>query len=318
MANTTLLDIQKLNGNDQSVGLIEENLRFAPEIEVLPFRTIRGTSYKTGVRTGFPTTSFRAANDGFTPSKSTFVDRLIECYIFGGSIQADKAVADAYEDGAAAWQMIEADGVAKSAMLQLGKQVFYGVTEDSLGFPGLKAATPFGDSTEQGDALTVDAGGTTGSTASSVYAVSFGVQNVTLVGGMSSAFELGDFRIQNVLKNSKEMEAYVANMTSWIGMQVGNENAVRRIANLTDDSGKGLTDAKLADLMATFPVGYMPDAIFMSRRSRTQLQQSRTVTLQGQGRNRPNQPTIAPLPTEYDGVQIITTDSILNTDAIES
>jgi len=318
MARTTLLDIQKLNGNDESVGLIEENLQFAPEIAAMPFRTIRGTSYKTGVRTAYPTTGFRAANSGFTPSKSTFVDRLIECYIFGGSVQADKAVADAYEAGAAAWQMIEASGTAKSAMLNLGKQVFYGVTQDSLGFPGLKAATPFGDETAQGDPLTVNAGGTTATTASSVYAVKFGVQDVTLVGGQSRAFELGDWRIQNVTISDKEMEAYVANLTSWIGLQVGNENAVRRICNLTEDSDKGLTDALMAQLEATFPIGYTPDAYIMSRRSRRQLQTSRTVTLFGQGKNRPDQSLVAPLPTEYNGVPIITTDSILNTDAIES
>lgn len=314
----TLLDIQKLNGNDEAVGLIEENIKFAPEIGLMPMRTIRGTSYKTGVRIGLPSTGFRSANDGFTPSKSTFADRLIEAFIFGGAVEADKAVADAYEDGAAAWQMIEANGVAQSAMQNLGKQVFGGVSIDGKGFPGLKAATPFGDTTEASDALTVDAGGTTANTASSVYAVQFGVQGVTLIGGNNSAFELGDWRIQNILKNSKTMEAYVANLTSWIGMQVGNENAVRRIANLTADAGKGLTDALLAKLFATFPTGFVPDAIMMNRRSRSQLQVSRAVTLFGTGKNRPDQSAIAPLPTEYDGVPFIVTDSIPNTDAIES
>ena len=314
----TLLDIQKLNGNDEAVGLIEENIKFAPEIGLMPMRTIRGTSYKTGVRTGLPVTGFRSANDGFDPSKSTFKDRIIEAYIFGGAIEADKAVADAYEDGAEAWQMIEANGVSRSAILNLGKQVFGGVSIDGKGFPGLKAATPFGTTTEADDPLTVNAGGTTANTASSVYAVQFGVQGVTLIGGNNTAFELGDWRIQNVVKNSKTMEAYVANLTSWIGMQVGNENAVRRIANLTADSGKGLTDALLAELLATFPTGFVPDALIMSRRSRSQLQASRTVTLFGSGRNRPNQATVAPLPTEYDGIPIVTTDSIPNNDAIES
>ena len=318
MANATLLDIQKLNGNDTVVGLIEESIKYAPEIDVLPFRTIRGNTYKTGIRTGLPSTGFRSANDGFDPSKSTFTDKIVQAYIFGGAIEADKAVADAYEDGAEAWQVIEAIGVAESAMRSLGSQVFYGTDSDDKGFQGLKASTVFGGTTASGDALTVDAGGTTAGTASSVYAVKFGVQDVTLIGGMSTAFDLSDFRVQNVVKNSKTMEAYVANLTSWIGLQIGHENCVRRIANLTADSGKGLTDALLAKLLDTFPVGYMPDAIFMSRRSRTQLQTQRTVTLFGQGKNRPDQSNIAPIPTEYDGVPIIVTDSILNTDVIGS
>jgi hypothetical protein len=70
--------------------------------------------------------------------------------------------------------------------------------------------------------------------------------------------------------------------------------------------------------LENFPSGVMPTHIFMSRRSRSQLQQSRTVTLQGAGSSRPNQPIYSPLPTEFEGIPIVVTDSILNTDAIES
>jgi hypothetical protein len=140
-----------------------------------------------------------------------------------------------------------------------------------------------------------------------------------MIGGQNSAFELEDFRVQMINDAAgNPYSAYVAGLTAWIGMQIGNQNSVRRIANLTADSGKGLTDLLLSDALATFPVGFMPDAIFMSRRSRSQLQKSRTVVLQGSGKARPDQPTLAPLPTEYDGIPIVVTDSILNTDAIES
>ena len=56
----------------------------------------------------------------------------------------------------------------------------------------------------------------------------------------------------------------------------------------------------------------------MSRRSRRQLQVSRTVTLFGNGSTKPSGglATVAPIPTEYDGIPIIATDSILNTEAI--
>ena len=314
----TLLDIQKLNGNDAAVGLIEENLKYAPELQIVPFRTIKGTSYKTGIRTGLPTTGFRNANEGQASSKSTFEQRLIECFIFGGNVKADKAVADAYEDGAAAWQAIEASGVMQSAMQNLGKQMFYGVTQDNKGFPGLKAFLPKDGLTKANDPLTIDATGTTASTASSVYFVKFGVQDLTFVGGQSRAFDLGDFREQMVYDaNGAGFDAYVAALTAWIGMQIGHENVARRILNLTEDNGKGYTDALNARALATFPVGHRPDAIFASRRSVTQLQISRTVVLQGNAKVRPDQPTVAPRPTEYEGIPIIETDSIGNTDAIE-
>ena len=314
----TLLDIQKLNGNDAAVGLIEENLKYAPELQIVPFRTIRGTTYTTGVRTGLPETSFRNAHEGQAPGSSTFEQRLIQCFIFGGNIRADKAVADAYEDGAEAWQAIEAMGVMQSAMQNLGKQMFYGVTQNAKGFPGLKAALPFGELTKAGDPLTINAGGTTATTASSVYFVKLGVQDLTFVGGRDRAFDLGDFREQMVYdSDGKGYDAYVAALTSWIGLQTGHENVARRICNITEDSGKGYTDALNAKALASFPIGHRPDVIFASRRSVTQLQIARTVVLQGNARTRPDQPTVAPRPTDYDGIPIIETDSILNTDAIE-
>lgn len=314
MATLTMLDIAKLNGNDPVVGLIEENLKFSPEVSLFPFRTIKGTSYKTGIRTALPTTGFRAANEGQTPGKSTFKQQLIEAFIFGGQIEIDKAVTDAHEDGAAALQAIEASGVMQSAMRNLGSQVWYGVTQDSKGFPGLKAATTAGSSTSAGDPITVDATGTTASTASSVYAVCFGPQNIQLIGGNNKAWALDDFTVQQIVAaNSGKLTAYVAGLNAWIGMQVGNENCVRRIYNLTADSGKVLTDSLLATLLGTFPVGYRPDAIFMSRRSRTQLQGTRSATSNTSGSaGRP----MAPIPTDYEGVPIHATDSILNTDTI--
>ena len=319
MANLSLLDVAKLNGTDSTVGLIEENVKFSPEVDLFPFRTIGGTSYRTGLRTALPTTGFRAANEGQTPTKSEFRQALVEAFIFGGQIETDKAVADADEQGPSRLQAIEASGVMKSAMRSIGSQIWYGVSEDAKGFPGVKAFTIFGSETLAGDDVVINAGGTSADTASSIYAVKFGPQDIELIGGRSSAFELSEFNTQQIVAaNGGKITAYVADLTSWIGMQLVNENSARRIANVTEDSGDGATDALLAQLLATFPVGDVPDAIFMSRRSRSQLQTSRTVVLHGNGTTRPDQPNIAPIPTSYDGIPIHATDSILNTDAIES
>jgi hypothetical protein len=317
--NLTMLDIAKLNGNDPALDLIEENLKHAPELMVFPFRTIKGTSYKAGIRTGLPTTGFRLANEGQTPGKSTFKQELTEAFLFGGPLEVDKKVAEADERGVAHVQAVEGSGVVKSALQNLGRQIWYGITNDAKGFPGLKAFLAFGSTTSAGDALVINATGTTASTASSVYAVVFGEEHVTLIGGNSKAWELGEWMEQQIVgANGGKLMAFVNELGGWIGLQAVHENVARRICNLTADSGKGLTDLLLADLLATFPVGYRPDAIFMSRRSCTQLQKSRTVVLQGQGALRPDQPTLAPRPTSYEGIPIIETDSIANTDAIET
>jgi len=316
MASATLLDIAKLTGNDKLVGLIEENQKAAPEVMRFPMRTITGLSFKTGFRTTLPTTGFRAANGGQTPSKSGFAQKLVECFIFGGIIEIDKAVALAHEDGPAAYEMIESSGVAESALRELGSQIWYGTSNEALGFPGAKAFTPFGGTTAvTGDALTVDATGSTSSTASSVYAVKFGPKYTELVGGRGSALALSPFMDQLLTDaDGKKYAGRVADLTGWIGLSIQSEHSIRRICNLTAQTDKGLTDARLAALLATFPVGVIPDAIFASRRSVTQLQTARTLLNYGKN----DQAKIADYPTNYMGIPIIPTDSILDTDAIES
>jgi hypothetical protein len=315
MANVTLLDIAKLNGSDQVVGLIEENLTYAPELAIFPTRTIKGTSYETTTRDSYPSVGFRNLNAGSTPTKSNFKKARVECFVFGGVIQADAAVAEAYEEGPAAWEMIEASGVVKQSMIVLGKQIWYGTANDAAGFPGIKDVTP------KGGALVLDAAGTTATTASSVYGVKFGTQDVIMPMGQNATLALSEFKDQQITFDGGTtwLPGRVADMRAWLGLQVGNVNCVGRICNLTAESGKTLTDAKIAQWLAQFPVGYQPDRLFMNRRSLFHLQTSRTVVINSMGSQKaaPNQENIGPVPTEAFGIPITVTDSILSTDAIE-
>lgn len=315
MAKATLLDIAKLNGSDKVVGLIEESLPAAPELSIFPARTIRGTSYKTVTRTGRPSVSFRSANEGVAPSKSTFKEELIQMFILAAAIEVDLAVARAYEDGPDAFEMIEANGVMTQALVEMANQIWYGVSTDAKGFPGIKAFTAFGGS------MTVNSGGSDATKQSSVYAVRFGNQDCMMLMGNGTTFELSAFRDQQLADaDGNKYAGRVADLTGWCGLQIGRSFSAARLANVGQDTETNdtLTDAKLQQLVDLFPVGYPPDAFFMARRSRSQLQRSRTVTLMGQGSTRPNQPNIAPPPTEYAGIPIHVTDSIGITDAVES
>jgi hypothetical protein len=89
MVQPTLLDIAKATGSDGIAGLIEEVILAVPELRLGAARTIKGTQYKASVRTGVPTGGFRAANEGVTPQKSTFEQRLFECYIANCRWQCD-------------------------------------------------------------------------------------------------------------------------------------------------------------------------------------------------------------------------------------
>ena len=311
MAQANLLDIAKLNGSDTIVGLIEETLTYAPEVQIMPARTIRGTSYKIASRVSYPGVGFRAANEGSTPTKSEFENQLIECYILSGAVQADVAVARAYEDGEQAWKDIESIGVMRQAMIELGSQVIYGTSVDAKGFPGLQAIH-----TAFNSGLVVDAGGTTAATASSVYGINTDTQGVQLVFGSGTTFELGEWRIENV-GTSSVYPAHVANLTAWVGMQVGSKYSVGRLKDATADSGMGVTDAKLAELLSKYPVGYRPNYWLMNRRSAYQLQVSRSAsTVQNGVKTSSGAEIFAPLPTESNGIPIVITDSIGNTEAL--
>lgn len=306
MAVTTLLDIAKANGSDAAVGLIEEVLTAAPEVQFGAARTIKGLSYKTLVRTGLPSAGFRNANEGMTPTKSTWENRVIECFTLNPRWECDKAVADRHEDGAQAFIALEADGITRASMITLGRQFYYGTNTtfggDAKGFPGLLAAY---DSTN----MVVDAGGTTDNTASSVWAAMFGPKAVQWVYGADGLLNVSDVSEERVTDSlNQPYTAYCQEMLAYPGLQVASKYSVARIKKLTADSGKGLTDSLIAQLISKFPVGFKPDYLFMSRRSLMQLQASRTAT------------TVtgapAPFPTESHGVPIQVTDSIVDTETL--
>lgn len=303
MAMPTLLDIAKANGSDAAVGLIEEVLPSVPEVRLIPARTIKGLSFKTLVRTALPTAGFRSANEGVAATVSTWENRQFSCFPLNPRWECDKAVADAHEDGAEAYIAMEAVGLTLAAFVTMGKQLYYGpgTGGDAKGFPGLIQ--------QHDSSMVVDATGTTASTGSSVWAVKFGPKDVQFVYGAGGELKVDDpivQRVTDVLGNP--YTAYCQELLAWAGLQVGSINSVGRIKKLTADSGKGLTDALVAQLLAKFPVGFKPDVLFMSRRSLMQLQSSRTATTPDG--------TPAPIPTSSHGVPIEATDCILDTEAL--
>ena len=328
---TTLLDIAKHNGSDAVVGLIDETTRAVPEVALGAARTIKGQSYKIWVRTQLPTATFRQANQGAVAAKSTFVNRVVECFILNPRFQVDKAVADRSEDGAAMYIAVEGGGIMEAAVQNLGRCFFYGRNiftvatstggqsgqipntlasgnanygGDVNGFPGL---IDLFDATN----YEYNANGTTANTASSVWAVKFGPQNVQWVYGEGGLLQLSELYIRDLYDvNSLPYTGYVQEVLAYPGLQLGNLRGVGRIKNLTADAGCTLTDAMIFNLLALFPAGLMPDYLFMSRRSLTQLRNSRTA-VNPTGRE-------APIPDEVAGIQIQLTDSIANCEAISS
>lgn len=306
-------------GNDVGVGLIEEIQTVTPEVDALFARNIGdATEYDTAVRIELPTAGFRALNKGIAASKSKIDKRTVKCHIMAGRVEIDVA---AYTAGKKIGQtdldieVTEATGVAAAAKIKLGQQIFYGTGADN-GFVGLKNLIA------AASAISVDATGSTADTGTSVYAVKTGIKDVALVlGGGIAGLDLGDFRTETIYdEDGNTLPGRVADLLGWIGLQVPHANCVGRIYNLTAQTGKGVTDDILSELYSKFPIGYKPDYYFMSRRSARQLQKSRGVVINvGSGAlSNGRVAATSALPTHTaDGVEIVVTDSILDTDAIE-
>lgn len=288
---------------------ISNILDAAPLVARLPFvPSSDGTSHKYIQHVGNPVAGFRAANAGRDTDSS--VDGLVTVSlgILDWSFIVDKAVADAWRQGGAeAYIAREARRAIRGALQKLEDQIINNTT-GSNAFTGLAGSTLLNG---LADAMVIDAGGTTASTGSSVWLMRVG-EDVGVAGvykGDGVPMEMGTTVIQNYTTTvPAEMPVYYTPGCSWFGLQQGGAYSVSRIANLTEDTGKGLTDDLLAEAYSEHPADQKPNLIVMNRRSLKQLRQSRTAT------NATGAP--APFPTEWEGIEIVVTDQIPSTETL--
>jgi hypothetical protein len=321
----TLLDIARLRDNDPLVGLIQENLLAAPEMATFMARTIPGTTYQTAVVSGQSKGSFRPANQGVTLTPVTLEQRLQQTFLYENPVEIDMSVDYAAQglQGMPSVEMIVANQKMLTAMQQIGAQIWNGTSTDSFGFTGVKQFTPKYTSTQVAGAspIWVDAGGTTSGAASSIYAVKFGLQNTHIVFGSDNTFGMSQFIDQQLTDAAgRKYMGRVASLRAWIGLQLGNIYCAGRVGNVTTDAGKGATDTLLSNLVRQFPVAFVPDAIYMSRRSAAQLAQSRPRTgffTPGVAKAGSTVVSAAYTVDDYEGIPIIRTDMIPDTDATE-
>lgn len=330
------LELAKMNSGDTTRAFIEENAGYVPEMNLFPAELLGPgeLKYETLIRSGYPNVGFHDLGGGHANSKSLWKTETFECFPFGGRVEVVKHIADNNKRGGASGLFAaEASGMTKAAMFKIAQQIYGGRVADGKGFPGLKNFTAFGTTFTDpltGKVYNLYTNGSTGATAntgSSVYMIKFNRQpsgqipdGVTLTYGTGSVFSLEDPIIETIVDPNdatKKIRVYASDLQGFAGLIIPSQHCVRRIGNLSSDSGKGLTDALLGTAYESWPQGIKPDVILMSARSRRQLQLSRTVVLNGSGTTRPDQPGEAPIPTSYNGIPIEVTDAIGDADAIE-
>jgi len=308
----SLLDITKRNGTDAAVGLVEEVNTVAPELESLMGRGISGITYKVKKRTALPSgPAFRNANEGSDIISSQYDQTIGQCYFLDGQMRVDEAVVTAgMSEGNSIEDILsdEAIGVMRQKLIHVGDAFYRGTTADAKGFVGLKSLYDTNN-------CEVDATGTPGS-ATSVYLVWNDIQGVHWVFGNNNGLDMKEWRQQQVTdSNGKAFTAYVNNVSGWMGLFFGHTRSIVRIKNLTTATGKGLTDALVAEAVSKLPIFMRRSPglrLFMNSAAQLQLQKSRSTVNTSNTKTDSGILQFAPPPTESQNIPIILTDSIPN------
>jgi hypothetical protein len=212
-------------------------------------------------------------------------------------------VADAWRKGGAD-ALIAREGFkhVKSSLKTYERQILNGTGADAAGFVGMADVL---DDPDMDMVVNAD-GSVTGGDLTSVYAIRLGDDDVKGVyKGDGPIIEMGETTVQMLPgTNSKLRPCYVTPATAWLGLQVGSPFSFGRICNIGIGNNETLTDDLVYELLERFPDDRQPNLLVMSRRSLFQLRASRTAT------SATGAP--APIPTEVEGIPIVTTTSISN------
>lgn len=304
---------------DVTKGIVEEVVKVVPEIAFFDAGTIPGTTLSTLARTSLPTVAFRKIGDPVSSSRSGFAKRTVELALLSGRVEVSEAEAFANPIASLEEQEVdEANAVLIAAFKHLAKQIWYGAKSgkgDSKGFDGCVDLVDA--------ALVTKAGNGTAGANTSVWLVGNGFktklglafsQNSKILSASDLEFHKGDILIKNGATVTGVEPGYIGDLTSWAGLHLANKNALARLCNVTTTTG--LTDDMLTDAIEAYTQandGIRPDAIFMSYNARKMLRKSRTLTFTSKKGVDVTQS--APIPTDMDGIPIIATNAILNTEA---
>lgn len=307
----TLTDLAKINSRDIADIEVSDLFDDSPVIKRLAADIAsNGVTHKYVKETQAPVVGFRDINDGRENDTSEDTEVSITLKLLDASFRCDVALAGSYRLGAQAYLAREAKRHMKAAFFAAEKVLFYGTGTGGLtgGFTGLAQASTLDALADTG--TVVNATGSTATTGSSVYLIRSGgdLSDCTLITGNDGNIEMMETVVQSFPGSTGHFAAYYTPIMAYLGLQLGSAYSVVRICNLTEDSGKGLTDALIGSALSLFPASRQPTFMAMSRRSHKQLRASRTAT------NPTGAP--APFPSEAYGVPIVVTDALINTEAI--
>ena len=299
---------------DVTRGIVEEALAAVPEMDFFDADVIAGTVINTLARISLPTVAFRNIGDPVSSSRSGYEMRPATLKMLSGRAEVSEAEVKANGLMTKDEQLVaESVAVLTAAFHTLAKQIWTG--SDAKGFTSAMALVDAAMVTRAG-------AGTTGAN-TSVWFVGNGAKTKCGIifskesGILSDAdveFRLGDILIKDGDGKVTGCEpGWIGDLTSYAAFHVANKKALARLCNVTAETG--LTDDMLTDCIEAYEQnnkGAKPDAIFMSYGARKMLRKSRNLALKAEGVDLAR---YAPTPTDIDGIPIIATTAIPDTEA---
>lgn len=315
----TVVDLVRQSGDEALTGMVDETTKARPEISGMTRLgkdwikipglgaavDIPGFTYPTLVTTALPTVDFVDLNDGTDRTKGSQELRESRVFDLNPRWSVGVRLADKHPKGMAYLMTRQAEMHLKASWDRVASTFYYGTHAtygSAKGFPGLLQGY---DATN----MVIDAAGTSAAGCSSVWLVAFELECVHWVYGNDGKFRVSDIDIREVDgNNGKKMSAYCQELFAYVGLKFVSQTHVVRIKNISAQTGKNLTDNMVADALALFPTGVFPTAAFMTRRTLSGLQKSRTNVSGGGSKE------AVPVPTSTQQVPIAATDALLNTE----
>lgn len=264
-----------------------------------------GTDHKYLKETGAPTVGFRAVNVGRDHGKPTDIWVTEALKVLDACFDIDCKLADSNPRGVDYVMARQARRHLRAAFAAAELQIFNGTGADAAGFSGLKDNAGLNG---LADAMVANGGASGTGVFSDVWMLRStpDLTDVAVIIGNDGGIEIQPYVRQQVEDaDGKKYPAFYQQIDGWIGMQIGGAKSVGRLCNINHANGATtnlLTDDKLSELFEKFDETAPPTHIVMNKRSRKQLQQSRTAT---NGTGAP-----APWPTEWEGIPIISSKSV--------
>lgn len=311
----TLAGLVQFNDKNLAELDITDLLQDAPLLQVLHAQVAsNGTLHKYLKQTTASSAAFRAALAGLdkTASADTLVTDTLA--IMDGSFHSDVALAQSAKNGIDAYLATELFRTMKTIMFAMEQQIYYGVDTpgDATGFPGLRDNTQLD---AVADTMVYNAGGTSSTAQTSVYLLRSGKDDVSVILGNNGQIVVTeDPKIVPWYPSASATPtypAYYVAVNGYSGFQIGGAFSAARICNVhPTDTKAQLTDDMIYEALALFPAGRQPNLICMNRSALKMLRASRTAV------NATGAP--AERPTEVEGIQIVVTDGLVSTEAVET